>query len=176
MDVYSRYIDADDDMVDYLTKHVDDMFDRQEASYEKTRNGAEKLMNLLVAGIGSAALLLFNRASAGGVPVWATVGLAVTLIGWAVCAFYLLKNCIQAQERPTRNIHPSSLYYDDPRTGERVSLRDLRRFMIFDSEEAIQRLTEINRTRAVSLNHVRIATLAVSGIGLCGVLLALLFD
>ena len=149
------FIDADDAMVDYLNAHIEGAFLRQEESFEITREGSQKLLNLLVAGIGAAALLLVNltagNATASGIPS----GLLILLAGWFLCACALLRFCIGIRERPTRFGYPSSLYAIDVETGCRVLLPRLRRFRLFDMESSLNTLVAINCARARALDWTR---------------------
>ena len=172
MDNEYAYMDADDDMVEYLTAQIDGSFARQEASYEKTREGAEKLLNMLVAGIGAAGMLLFSIANSNGA-IWVLGGLGITASGWFVCAAYLLKKCIVAQPRPTPFSKPSALYFDDARTNKKVTLPSLKRFRIYDKETYINDLAEINRARVKALDFARYGAAACPLIGIvCAALFA----
>jgi len=166
------YMDAPDEMVEYLTKHAEGSVDKLEASYEITRQGAEKLMHLLIAGIGGAALLLFNQAGAG-IVAWSAAGLVAIMAGWFGCALYLLKTCIAARKRLFRFFNTRSLYFEDARTpGEKVTLHTLKRLQIFDMENLADDLQKINFDRAKSLDLARYIS---AGVALSGVCVSALF-
>jgi Na+/melibiose symporter-like transporter len=165
MDEY-HYMDADDDMVDYLTKEVDGSFVRQEASYERTREGAEKLLNMLIAGIGGATLLLFNLLNSGNTPCWLTAGMLMTVFVWFVCAICLMMFCIRAQERPSLFADPSVLFFDDARTKAKVTLQALRRFLIYHKETSLNKLGATNFRRAKALNWIRYGAITSPAAGL----------
>jgi hypothetical protein len=157
----NHFMDADDEMVEYLGAHVEGAFLRQEESFETTREGSQKLLNLLVAGIGGSALLLFNAMASGGAASGITMGLSVLLSGWFLCACVLLTGCIGIRERPTRFGYPSCLYAIDVETGHRVSLPRLRRFRLFYMEASLNTLAAINRKRARALDWTRWGCAAV---------------
>jgi hypothetical protein len=154
------FMEANDEMIEYLTEKLETDFIKKEASYEKVREGADKLLNLLVTGIGGSALLLIGATDAPTV-----VGLAELLIGWFLCALYLLKNCITARERPSMFSPPDVLYFDDPNTGRKIALHDLKRLRVFDINLYLKELIEIIRKRACCLDYSRYGAAIIPIVG-----------
>jgi hypothetical protein len=117
------FMDASDEMIDYLGEQGVSLARNAEAAYQRTRDKGYYFLNVLLAGIGASILLLYH---AGERFDSASVGLCVFAAGWIVCAAFLVFGCLRATRRFPVEASPHDLY----RKG--MTLGELRRLRLYD--------------------------------------------
>lgn len=144
------FLDASDEMVDYLEAQGVETFNRLEQSYKDSRLNSEKLISILVVGIGAAFMLLYNQIKDDGYVMFISVGLAVFMVCWVLCAFYLLNTCIRTRRRTIPPTSPGGLYYPD-----KTPIGQLRRWRLWNLEDSCDRMERIALSTAKHLDKVR---------------------
>lgn len=140
------FLDADDETVLYLESQALGTLDRFEASYRDLKGVSDRLLNLLIVGIGASFMLLFRSEQWNIV----SVGILVFMLGWIGCGFYLLNTCIKTKRRPLATTTPSKLYFPD-----KTSLDELRRWRVWDMDDACNQLQQITANMANHLDKAR---------------------
>lgn len=84
------FLDADDDLVNFLEKQGEDCIREIHQSNALNKENGQKLLSILIAGVGSSFLLLTQRSSLD----YLTAGISVFLVYWALCAVYLVRRVL----------------------------------------------------------------------------------
>ncbi|HEJ9546193.1 TPA: hypothetical protein SMN22_003212 [Proteus mirabilis] len=164
------FLDADDDLVNFLEKQGENCIREIHQSNALNKENGQKLLSILIAGIGSSFLLLTQRSTFD----YLTVGMFVFLVFWVLCAIYLVRRVIISRARVLASSTPYALYHKDYKgfneedyayfesrgfSSEHSTLNILRRYRLAD----LTRMAEISKNENVriasELERVRIATI-----------------
>lgn len=164
------FLDADDDLVNFLEKQGENCIREIHQSNALNKENGQKLLSILIAGIGSSFLLLTQRSTFD----YLTVGMFVFLVFWVLCAIYLVRRVIISRTRVLASSTPYALYHKDYKgfneedyahfesrgfSSEHSTLNILRRYRLAD----LTRMAEISKNENVriasELERVRIATI-----------------
>jgi hypothetical protein len=145
------FMTAPDDMVEYLTAQQEADYAQQNAIYSQLQERAQKLLNLLVVVIGGTLAFVIGLASTNNPNSPAGFGLAFLMAGW-IASVIALCLCVLSRKRPTIFSSPELLFHDDEKTGQKITLVNLKRQRISDVQQDINKLMETNREIARYLN------------------------
>ncbi|MBD8180172.1 hypothetical protein IFU25_00500 [Pantoea agglomerans] len=172
MDVESgdHFLDIDDDMLNFLEKHGEETVREIHLSNLANKESGQKLLSLLIVGIGSSFLLLTqNRPEK-----FLTAGLGVFTLYWSLCAAYLIVRVLNVRQRALATSPPGALYHagyknfnqgDYERFREKgfkaepTELNIMRRYRLFELEEIARDYLRENLRVGLALERVRIATI-----------------
>lgn len=164
------FLDADDDLVDFLERQGEDCIREIHQSNTLNKENAQKLLSILIAGVGSSFLLLTQRSTLD----YLTTGMSVFLVYWALCAAYLVRNVLSVRLRAIASSTPYALYHDDYKgfgeadyanfeskgfSGKRSTLNILRRYRLADLTRMAEMSKKENTRIGRELEKVRIATI-----------------
>lgn len=180
------FLDADDDLVDFLEKQGEDCIREIHQSNSLNKENGQKLLSILIAGVGSSFLLLTQRSELD----YLTAGMSVFLVYWALCAAYLVRRVLTVRLRTLASSTPYALYHDDYKgfgdsdymafeangfTANRSTLNILRRYRLAD----LTRMAEMGKCENArigrELERVRIATILTPACALAISVLTYLF-
>ncbi|HHD7211053.1 hypothetical protein LT989_10740 [Citrobacter portucalensis] len=164
------FLDADDELVDFLEKQGEDCIREIHQSNALNKENGQKLLSILIAGVGSSFLLLTQRTGFD----YLTAGMSVFLVYWALCAAYLVRRVLAVRMRAITSSTPNSLYSEGYKgfgdddyalfeskgfSANRTTLSILRRYRL----AGLTRLAEMglseNARVSRELERVRIATI-----------------
>jgi len=172
MDVKSddHFLDIDDDMLNFLEKHGEETVREIHLSNLANKESGQKLLSLLIVGIGSSFLLLTqNRPEK-----FLTAGLGVFTLYWSLCAAYLIVRVLNVRQRALATSPPGALYHagyknfnqDDYERfrekgfkAEPTELNIMRRYRLFELEEIARDYLRENLRVGLALERARIATI-----------------
>lgn len=172
MDVESgdHFLDVDDDMLNFLEKQGEETIKEIHLSNLANKESGQKLLSLLIVGIGSSFLLLTqNRPEK-----FLTAGLAVFTLYWSLCAAYLIVRVLNVRQRALATSSPCTLYHAGYKNfnqvdydhfsekgfkAERSELSIMRRYRLFELEEIAHDYLRENLRVGLALERVRIATI-----------------
>lgn len=164
------FLDADDDLVNFLEKHGEDCIREINQSNTLNKENGQKLLSILIAGIGSIFLLLTQRSTFD----YLTAGMLVFLFYWIFCAIYLVRRVLIVKSRGLVSSTPYALYHDDYKgfnevdylgfeaegfSSERSTLNILRRYRLETLTEIADMSKEENVRISSELEKVRLATI-----------------
>ncbi|AUU01870.1 hypothetical protein Q4Q94_04845 [Morganella morganii] len=164
------FLDADDKLVDFLEKHGEDCIREIHHSNTINKENGQKLLSILIAGVGSSFLLLTQRPTLD----YLTAGMLALSVYWTLCAIYLVLRVLIVRSRALASSTPYALYHDDYKgfgeedyvvfesrgfSSKRSTLNILRRYRLAD----LTRIAEISKAEntriARELERVRIVTI-----------------
>lgn len=164
------FLDADDDLVNFLEKQGEDCIREIHQSSALNKENGQKLLSILIAGIGSSFLLLTQRSTVD----YLTIGMSVFLFYWASCAAYLIRYVLIVRSRPLASSTPYGLYHVGYKgfsekdyikfelngfSAKRSTLNILRRYRLADLTRIAEISKEENVRIARELERVRLATI-----------------
>ncbi len=164
------FLDADDDLVAFLEKQGEDCIREIHQSNALNKENGQKLLSILIAGVGSSFLFLTQRSSLD----YLTAGLAVFSVYWALCAMYLVRYVLSVRLRVLASSTPYALYHDGYKgfsgsdyanfeskgfTAARSTLNILRRYRLADLTRMAEMSKKENARIGCELERVRIATI-----------------
>ncbi|EPE4838996.1 hypothetical protein ACSIZT_004437 [Yersinia enterocolitica] len=164
------FLDAADDLVNFLEKQGEDCIREIHQSNALNKENGQKLLSILIAGIGSSFLLLTQRTTLD----YLTAGMSAFLVYWALCAVYLVRNVLVVRPRVLASSTPHALYHDDYKdfgeddyahfeskgfSSERSTLNILRRYRLADLTRIAEMGKRENARIGRELERVRIATI-----------------
>lgn len=164
------FLDADDDLVNFLEKQGEDCIREIQHSNALNKENGQKLLSILIAGIGSSFLLLTQRTTLD----YLTAGMSVFLVYWALCAAYLVRTVLIVRTRALASSTPYALYHDDYKgfdeidyagfeskgfSAQRSTLNILRRYRLADLTRMAEMGKHENARVGRELERVRIATI-----------------
>lgn len=164
------FLDADDELVDFLEKQGENCIREIHQSSLLNKENGQKLLSILIVGIGSSFLLLTQRPDFD----YLTAGISVFLVYWALCAAYLVRRVLAVRSRALASSTPYALYHkdykgfndDDYTTFElkgfpakRTTLNVLRRYRLADLTRMAEMSKGENARIGQELERVRIATI-----------------
>ncbi|MBN3345170.1 hypothetical protein H5A44_22455 [Pectobacterium brasiliense] len=164
------FLDADDDLVAFLEKQGEDCIREIHQSNALNKENGQKLLSILIAGVGSSFLFLTQRSGLD----YLTAGIAIFLVYWALCAVYLVRYVLSVRLRVLASSTPYALYHDDYKgfseadyanfesngfTAGRSTLNILRRYRLADLTKMAEAGKTENRRIGRELERVRIATI-----------------
>lgn len=164
------FLDADDELVTFLEKQGEDCIREIHQSNALNKENGQKLLSILIAGIGSSFLLLTQRTDLD----YLTAGISMFLVYWALCAIYLVRCVLTVRMRALASSTPYALYHDDYKgfsdddyavfesngfTAKRSTLNILRRYRLADLTRMAEMGKLENSRIGRELERVRIATI-----------------
>ncbi|HCR1141783.1 TPA: hypothetical protein OMU28_004055 [Klebsiella aerogenes] len=172
-----HFLDADDELVDFLEKQGEESIRETYRSNTMNIENGYKLLNIQIVGIGSAFLLLTQKTE------WdfLAVGIAAFTFLWPWSAIYLVHTGLSVKLRALTNSPPDALYtktYKNISKGSYEALRNMgytgkkevfpviRRFRLNSLVETSQELISINMMLRRSLDKARMATILAPVIAL----------
>ncbi|KNC94016.1 hypothetical protein [Trabulsiella odontotermitis] len=100
------FLDADDDLVDFLEKQGEDCIRELNQSNTTNRENGYKLLSIQIVGIGSSFLLLSQKAQID----FLSAGIAVFTVYWSICAVFLVLGVLAVRQRGLISATPDVLY------------------------------------------------------------------
>ncbi|MCT8234775.1 hypothetical protein [Proteus mirabilis] len=164
------FLDTDDDLVDFLEKQGEDCIREIHQSNTLNKENGQKLLSILIAGVGSTFLLLTQRSTLD----YLTAGMLVFLVYWALCAVYLVRCVIVVRARALASSTPYALCHKGYKgfsdkdyeqfeskgfSAERSTLSILRRYRLADLTRMAEMSKRENARIGRELERVRIATI-----------------
>jgi hypothetical protein len=180
------FLDADDELVDFLEKQGEDCIREIHQSNALNKENGQRLLSILIAGIGSSFLLLTQRSELD----YLTAGISVFLVYWALCAVYLVRRVLTVRLRALASSTPYSLYHDGYKgfgeidyacfesngfSANRSTLNILRRYRLADLTRMADMGKSENARIGRELERVRIATILTPACALAISVLIYLF-
>ncbi|NTZ36186.1 hypothetical protein EXW94_18170 [Enterobacter sp. JMULE2] len=165
-----HYLDADDDLLNYLEMHGENCIKEIFQSNALNKDAAQKLLSILIVGIGSSFLLLTQKET----PAYLYSGLAMFTVYWSLCAAYLVVRVLGVRKRMLGCSRPYDLYHDGYKgftdgdyaffeshgyTGKRNTLSILRRYRLRGLDGIASVAKKENERLGRELERVRIATI-----------------
>lgn len=180
------FLDADDELVDFLEKQGEDCIREIHQSNALNKENGQKLLSILIAGVGSSFLLLTQRSELD----YLTAGISVFLVYWGVCAVFLVRRVLSVRQRALASSTPHALYHDGYKgfseadyvnfelngfSATRSTLNILRRYRLAD----LTRMADMGKGENVrigrELERVRVATILTPACALIISVLTYLF-
>jgi hypothetical protein len=176
------FLDADDELVAFLEKQGEDCIREIHQSNTLNKENGQKLLSILIAGVGSSFLLLTQRAGFD----YLTAGMSVFLIYWAMCAAYLVRCVLVVRSRVLVSSPPYALYHDGYKhftegdyanfeskgfSAKHSTLNVLRRYRLADLTRMAEMSKKENARIGRELERVRIATILTP---VCALLISVL--
>uniref|UniRef100_UPI0031BA7240 hypothetical protein n=2 Tax=Klebsiella pneumoniae TaxID=573 RepID=UPI0031BA7240 len=164
------FLDADDNLVDFLEKQGEDCIREIHQSNVTNKENGQKLLSILIAGVGSSFLFLTQRSNLD----YLTAGIAVFLVYWALCAVYLIHFVLAVRFRALVSSSPYALYHNDYKgfneadysvfeskgfSSQHTTLNILRRYRLADLTRLVEMGKCENTRLSRELERVRIATI-----------------
>ncbi|WP_080206321.1 hypothetical protein [Salmonella enterica] len=164
------FLDADDDLVDFLEKQGEDCIREIHQSSALNKENGQKLLTILIAGVGSSFLLLTQRTGFD----YLTAGMSVFLVYWAMCAAYLVRRVLVVSSRALASSTPYVLYHEGYKgftegdysgfeskgfSAKHFTLNVLRRYRLADLTRMAEMSKQENARIGRELERVRIATI-----------------
>lgn len=165
------FMSVDDDMLAYLEKQGEECIRDLQRSNDVNKDNAQKLLSILIVGIGSAFLLLTQHQNS----FYVFAGVCAFTIYWSLCAAYLVYKVMFGRIRKLNSASPQDLYSDYYKTindrdyeelsnqhgyeGSRNALSVLRRSRLVNMSEIVDELSAENSRISTSLNLVRLASI-----------------
>lgn len=164
------FLDADDELVAFLEKQGEDCIREIHQSNAINKENGQKLLSILIAGVGSSFLLLTQRSELD----YLTAGISVFLVYWALCAVYLVRRVLSVRLRALASSTPYGLYHDDYKgfveadyagfesngfSATRTTLNILRRYRLTDLTRMAEMARCENARIGRELERVRLATI-----------------
>ncbi len=137
------FLDADDEMLEYLEKQALQSYDDVKKSNENNREKAYRLLNYLLLGIGSITLLLIN--SIDKIHPIIIVNAILLMAGWTISAFMLTHYVLLSKIRQMGTNIPQNLYNESFKNSQdKNKLGILRRYELHNINQAILALLNTN--------------------------------
>lgn len=164
------FLDADDELVDFLEKQGEECIHEIHQSNTVNKENGYKLLSILIVGIGSSFLLLTQKEH----PDFLNAGVAVFTLYWTLCAVYLVLRVLSVQTRGLISTSPEILYTETYKTierddftalqgrgfsGEESRLAVMRRYRLKNLCITAGELQEANVQIRTRLTRVRLATI-----------------
>lgn len=164
------FLDADDELVAFLEKQGEDCIREIHQSNALNKENGQKLLSILIAGVGSSFLLLTQRSGMD----YLTAGISIFLVYWALCAVYLVRRVLVVRLRALASSTPYALYHDGYKgfgeadyasfeskgfSAKRSTLNVLRRYRLADLTRMAEMGKKENARIGRELERVRIATI-----------------
>ncbi|WP_370552992.1 hypothetical protein [Edwardsiella tarda] len=164
------FLDAEDDLVDFLEKQGEDCIREINQSNALNKENGQKLLSILIAGVGSSFLLLTQRSAFD----YLTAGILIFLFYWSLCSFYLVRRVLIVSPRALASSTPYALYHNDYKgfserdyvgfelkgfTSKRSTLNILRRYRLADLTKMAEMGKRENARIGRELEKVRLATI-----------------
>ncbi|TYG33281.1 hypothetical protein FW755_12625 [Lonepinella koalarum] len=137
------FLDTDDEMLAYLENQAKISINEGQKGNENNREKAYRLLNYLILGIGSIALILLNQPQIN--PIIGFNALLL-MVGWTIAILELMP-VILSKTRPISANLPQFLYNESFKTStEQNKLGILRRYELHNLNQSVLDLIEINKT------------------------------
>ncbi|EHQ9678001.1 hypothetical protein KS553_001324 [Escherichia coli] len=164
------FLDADDDLVDFLEKQGEDCIGEIYRSNSVNKENGYKLLSILIVGIGSSFLLLTQKTQID----FLSAGIAVFTVYWSVCAIYLVINVLTVHTYGLVSTSPADLYTEAYKgicesdfenlkargfVGKNDRLSVMRRYRLKTLCVTADELLQVNETIRTRLKKARIATI-----------------
>lgn len=164
------FLDADDDLVDFLEKQGEDCIREIYQSNSVNRENGYKLLSILIVGIGSSFLFLTQRQH----PDFLSFGIIVFTLYWSICAMCLVLGVLSVRVRGLISATPDCLYTESYKninddkfkyftdkgySGKKEILPIMRRYRLRDLCITAEELVTANVRIRTNLKRVRIATI-----------------
>ncbi|QXO59753.1 hypothetical protein JC794_14045 [Morganella morganii] len=164
------FLDADDDLVDFLEKQGEDCIREIYQSNSVNRENGYKLLSILIVGIGSSFLFLTQRQH----PDFLSFGIIVFTLYWSICAMCLVLGVLSVRVRGLISATPDCLYTESYKninddnfkyftdkgySGKKEILPIMRRYRLRDLCITAEELVTANVRIRTNLRRVRIATI-----------------
>ncbi len=164
------FLDADDDLVDFLEKQGEDCIREIYQSNSVNRENGYKLLSILIVGIGSSFLFLTQRQP----PDFLSFGIIVFTLYWSICAMCLVLGVLSVRVRGLISATPDCLYTESYKninddnfkyftdkgySGKKEILPIMRRYRLRDLCITADELVTANVRIRTNLKRVRIATI-----------------
>ncbi|WP_256119891.1 hypothetical protein [Escherichia coli] len=138
------FLDADDELVAFLEKQGEDCIREIHQSNALNKENGQKLLSILIAGVGSSFLLLTQRSGFD----YLSAGMSVFLFYWAFCAAYLVRRVLVVRSRSLASSTPYALYHD----GYKGFTED--DYSVFESKGFSAKHSTLNALVALSDNKI----------------------
>lgn len=164
------FLDADDELVDFLEKQGEDCIREITQSNSLNKENGYKLLSILIVGVGSSFLLLTQKDH----PDFLNAGVAIFTLYWTLCAVYLVLRVLSVQTRALISTSPDVLYtrvyktitgsdYETLRAngyiGGDSALSVMRRYRLKNLCQTASELQEANIQLRTRLTRVRLASI-----------------
>lgn len=164
------FLDADDDLVDFLEKQGEDCIREIYQSNSVNRENGYKLLSILIVGIGSSFLFLTQRQP----PDFLSFSIIVFTLYWSICAMCLVLGVLSVRVRGLISATPDCLYTESYKninddnfkyftdkgySGKKEILPIMRRYRLRDLCITADELVTANVRIRTNLKRVRIATI-----------------
>lgn len=164
------FLDADNDLVDFLEKQGEDCIREIYQSNSVNRENGYKLLSILIVGIGSSFLFLTQRQH----PDFLSFGIIVFTLYWSICAMCLVLGVLSVRVRGLISATPDCLYTESYKninddnfkyftdkgySGKKEILPIMRRYRLRDLCITAEELVTANVRIRTNLKRVRIATI-----------------
>lgn len=141
------FLDVDDDMLNYLETQVTECIGETKQSNSVNKENAQKLLSILIVGIGSSFLLLTQEKY----PFFLTVGIGVFTLYWAYCAMFLVMTVMSGRFRKLAFAPPNLLY---TMHYKNISSEDFKHFKIKGFKYGDDKLGVLRRIRLIELCEI----------------------
>ncbi|HAT2283657.1 TPA: hypothetical protein I8190_000337 [Citrobacter freundii] len=164
------FLDADDELVDFLEKQGEDCIREIYQSNSVNKENGYKLLSILIVGIGSSFLLLTQKT-----PIdFLSAGIAAFTVYWSICAIYLVINVLTVHTYGLISTSPAALYTKGYKeiseadfksfrergfTGKNDRLSVMRRYRLKALCVTADELLRVNETIRTRLKKARMATI-----------------
>lgn len=165
-----HFLDADDELVNFLEKQGEDCIREIHHSNALNKENGQKLLSILIVGVGSSFLLLTQRPGLD----FLSAGIATFAVYWAFCSIYLVHYVLRVRQRFLASATPYALYGNDYKgfnesdyaffkskgfTEACSTLNILRRYRLVDLTEIADMSQKENARIGRELERVRIAAI-----------------
>lgn len=135
------FLEIDDDMLVYLEQQGNLCVDEVRQSNEVNRERANKLLSLLLAGVGSSVMFILSHYGSHSVLHWVFVML---VFGWSA-ALVFVAMALSTHKKPIRGNSPERLYTTAYRDFGDSALAVLRRVELLNYTVLIDELMAVNQ-------------------------------
>ncbi|HGH3372334.1 TPA: hypothetical protein ACJIK4_001820 [Kluyvera cryocrescens] len=164
------FLDVDDEMLNFLEKQGEDCIREIHQSNNTNKESGQKLLGILIVGIGSAFLLLTQNKY----PSFLSFGIGVFTLYWSLCAMYLILTVLSVKNRKLVSSIPCLLYEDNYKnisdddyahfkahgySGDKNKLHVMRRYRLGELCVIADEMLAVNAKTSKQLNWVRIGTI-----------------
>ncbi|MEQ5221176.1 hypothetical protein ABN242_03885 [Providencia alcalifaciens] len=164
------FLDADDDLVDFLEKQGEECIREIYQSNSINRENGYKLLSIQIVGIGSSFLFLTQKEH----PDFLSIGIIIFTLYWSVCAICLVLGVLSIKVRGLASSIPALLYTESYKnindshfayfaekgySGKKEVLPIVRRYRLRELCITADDLVTSNARIRTNLNRVRMATI-----------------
>lgn len=164
------FLDADDELVEFLESQGENCIREIHQSNALNKENGQKLLSILIVGVGSSFLLLTQRPQLD----FLSYGMAAFAVYWSFCALYLVRYVLSVRQRVLVTSTPHALYHEGYKgfdesdyasfkskgfAEECTTLNILRRYRLVDLTEIAELSKKENARIGRELERVRIAAI-----------------